>query len=118
MHVLFESSITDEIRQKYIVLSLDTFRFESTGITETAYCLVENAPITEMMYIDRWQKLHSKLIENFKQQNWSFCEDAIEHLQGRWGGEVDSFYQELSKRIAYLKNEELDDEWTGVIVKN
>jgi hypothetical protein len=34
-----------------------------------------------------------------------------------WGGELDTFYEELSKRISLLKTQNLDESWTGIIKK-
>lgn len=118
MHILFESSITDEIKSKYILLPLDTFHFKTTNVTEVAYCLIENNPIMEMMYVDQWRSLHNNMVENFHKKNWKYCEDAIEHLKGRWGGELDSFYDDVLARIGRLKNESLPEDWTGHILKH
>jgi len=115
MNIMFESAITDEIRNKYILLQLDTFYFASADRTETAYCLIENTPILEMMSADHYRALHNKLIENYQLQHWSFCENAIEHLQGRWAGELDSFYHSLADRIVQYKHSDVANEWTAVI---
>jgi hypothetical protein len=115
MNILFESAITDEIRSKYILLQLDTFHFAAVDRTETAYCLIENTPILEMMSADHYRDLHNKLIENYQLQHWSFCENAIEHLQGRWAGELDSFYHDVANRISQHKHNNVADGWTAVI---
>jgi hypothetical protein len=111
---MFESAITDSVRTKYILLPLDTFYFQSADRTEVAYGLVENAPILEMMTADSYKDLHYKLMENYQKQNWIFCEDAIEHLTGKWSSEIDSFYFELSRRVVALK-ECTPDGWNAVI---
>jgi c-di-AMP phosphodiesterase-like protein len=116
MNILFESAITESVRQKYILLPLDTFYFQSADRTEVAYGLIENTPILEMMAVDRYKDLHHKLIENYQKQNWSFCENAIEHLTGKWSNEIDSFYSELSTRIVSLK-ETTPQEWTSTIYR-
>lgn len=114
MNILFESAITEEIKNKYILLPLDTFYFKSSNRTETAYCLVENTPILEMMSVDHYRNLHLKLMENYQKGNWQFCENAIEHLIGRWSGEVDSFYSDMVSRINKLKNQD-NKNWSSTI---
>jgi hypothetical protein len=52
----------------------------------------------------------------YRQRNWNYCEQALEHLLGKWCGELDSFYQELSTRIAQLKETKLSDDWTGIVI--
>lgn len=117
MHILFESSLTDEIKDRYVVLPLDTFYFESSGHTETAYCVVETKSLDQMTYLDKWKDLHYKLMENYQKQNWKFCEDALEYLSGSWGNELDSFYKDLGDRVSKFKEADLGSEWTGVLVK-
>ena len=60
---------------------------------------------------------HENLIKNLALKNWDFCEQAIEQLMGKWGGEVDTFYQDLLTRVQDLKAQTLPDNWTPVIHK-
>lgn len=118
MNILFESAITNEIKNKYILLPLDTFYFKSTDKIETAYCLIENTPILEMVLVEQNRDLHLKLIENYQKRNFQFCKNAIDHLIGRWSGELDSFYQSMLERIEFLESVELDPDWSATIIKN
>ena len=106
-----------ELDEKYTVLELDTIRIGPQGPEHTAYCVVENIPITELSRTASLKELHSNLIENYAKKNWSYCEQAIEHLMGKWGGEVDSFYEDIRSRVNRLKTLTLDDGWTPVISK-
>ena len=115
MNIIFKTNLTD-IDQKYTVLELDTFSL-SDGATHTACCIVENIPIDELPLTNNLTELHANLILNYGQKNWNYCEQAIDHLMGKWSGEVDSFYIELKTRIDNLKNQTLDDSWTPVIAK-
>ena len=83
----------------------------------TAYCLIEQVPIDQIAGIDQFRDLHNNLMKNYRLRNWKFCEDAIEHLRGQWGGELDSFYTEMSQRILQLRQQVLDDSWHGIIDK-
>lgn len=108
--------ITNEIQDKYIVLELDQFQKDQQHPPVSAYCLVENVPLDELPQADHWQDLHAKLMENYRKANWTFCEQALEHLEGRWNGEVDSFYQELRQRIQDWNGQELSaSHWDPVI---
>jgi hypothetical protein len=115
---MFEDTITDDIKAKYTVLPLDTFYFASIDQQRTAFCLIETVPIAEMTGMDRNIELHANLIRNYCLRNWNYCVDAIEHLKGRWNGELDSFYSSLLERIAQYREVELDPAWTGVIIRN
>ena len=106
------------LEKKYTVLELDTFRFSTNGNTNTAYCVIEIIPINEMASTSELSTQHHNLMENYKKQDWNFCEQAIEHLTGKWGGELDSFYTELSNRISKLKTSNLPSNWSPIIEKN
>ena len=118
MNIMFEDSITDDQRSKYILLELDTFYFAGLGKKRTAFCLIENAPIMEMIEVDRMLELHSNLMKNYRLQNWNYCEGALEHLTGRWNKEADSFYSTLRERISELKVTELSHLWDGTVQKD
>jgi hypothetical protein len=116
MNIIFKTNATN-IDEKYIVLDLDTFRLPD-GSIHTACCVVESIPVAELPMADQLKDLHVNLVRNYGQRNWNYCEQAIEQLMGKWGKEVDSFYQELMTRIQKLKTQNLDDAWTPVIAKN
>lgn len=117
MNIILGRENIQEAQDKYTVLELDTLLINGSSDPVTAYCLVEQVPIDQIAGIDQFRDLHNNLIKNYRQQNWKFCEDALEHLRGKWGGELDSFYMELGSRIADLKQQDLDASWTGTIVK-
>ena len=116
MHIIMGDQITTELQDKYIILELDLFQTASQDAAVSAYCLVENVPLAELPQADQWQDLHQKLIENYRAANWKFCEDALEHLEGRWNGEVDTFYQTLRDRIQDLRGQDCAlPDWDPVI---
>ena len=115
MNIIFKEN-SEEIGKKYVVLDLDTFSVPD-GSIHTVCCVVENIPITELENTQNLKELHANLIKNYALKNWNYCEQAIEHLMGKWGGEVDSFYAELNTRISRLKTQDLDDSWSPVIPK-
>ena len=116
MNIIFGDNIAT-IEDKYTVLELDTFRIGPSGPTNTAYCVLELIPVHEMVEAESLINLHHNLMENYKKRDWNYCEQALEHLMGKWGGELDTFYSELSIRIAKLKTLSLTDEWSPVIQK-
>lgn len=118
MKVIFGKQQADEIGNRMTVLELDTF-FEP-GLSEpiVAYAVLDNTaiPLQEIPVLQNFVELHNNMMAEYRKRNWSFCEQAIEHLQGRWKGELDSFYQSLSERLVELKQAKLSDSWTGIII--
>ena len=118
MNIIFDKFHLDELQSKYTVLELDTFHIESTDQQRTAYCVVENVPILEMAQIESFRNLHANLMDNYRKKDWNYCEQAIEHLMGKWGGELDSFYTDLMKRIADYKENSPGEDWDSVISRS
>ena len=116
MNIIFGENIK-ELHNKYTVLELDTFCMNATGGTNTAYCVLELIPLNELALTTSLVDLHANLLANYKKRDWNYCEQAIEQLVGKWGGELDTFYIELQNRIGLLKTQDLDDSWSPVIKK-
>jgi hypothetical protein len=115
MNIMFEESINDAVKSKYILLELDTFYFVDIDKQKTSYCLIESAPIQELLFFEKNLELHKNLLKNYKLRNWKYCEDAIEHLMGCWNKELDSFYKNIANRISKFKTVDLDPGWNGII---
>jgi hypothetical protein len=115
MNIIFKENSAD-IEKRYVVLDLDTFSIPD-GSTHTVCCVIENIPITELSETENLKAVHADLIASYGQRNWDQCEQAIEQLVGKWGGEVDSFYEDIRSRVNRLKTLTLDDRWSPVIPK-
>jgi hypothetical protein len=116
MNIIFGDVAAQQVREKYIVLELDTFQVDQQ--LTTTYALVERVTLMEMLSLETFKELHSNLLKEYRKRNWKYCEDAVEHLRGKWNGELDTFYTVLIERIQDLKTQTLDDAWTGVIVRS
>lgn len=108
-----------ELRNKYVVLELDTLRFPGSTDPRIAWCLVElsNLNITELPNLDQYIDLHNNLMKNYRLKNWKYCEDALEHLRGRWQGVLDTFYSEITQRIESFRLDDPGQNWDGVYDK-
>jgi hypothetical protein len=118
MNIIFGDNVAELAREKYTVLELDTFLIESQNQTATAYAIVEQVPLHELAALAQFKTLHENLMTEYRKRNWKYCEDAIEHLRGKWGRAIDTFYTEIYYRIQYLKTQSLPNDWNGVVVKS
>lgn len=98
MHIIVGSEVAKELREKHVVLELETFPLN--GEYATAYCVVspENV-LAEMPDLDRLCKLHQAFIDSFNSGQYSTTLDAELYLRGRFAGELDSFYDAIITRI-------------------
>jgi hypothetical protein len=116
MNIIFGASAAQQAQEKYIVLELDTFQVDQQ--LTTTYALVEQVTLMEMLSLGQFKELHSNLMTEYRKRNWKYCEDAMEHLRGKWNGELDTFYTVLAERIQDLKTQTLSNEWNGTILKS
>jgi hypothetical protein len=115
MNIILGKNNVGDISDRYVVLELDTLVVPGHDSPVTAYALIERHPITDMASIPRYQELHGNLIRNYKLRNWKYCSDAIDHLLGRWNGEIDSFYETMLQRLKSLLETDPGDSWDGVV---
>lgn len=116
MNIILGEQQASVLSEKYTVLELDTFSVQGSAPVKS-YAVIENIPIPEMFSLDKQAELHNKMIEQYHLRNWKFCLDALEHLIGKWNGEIDSFYLDITDRIKKLVSQPLDEKWTGNIIK-
>ena len=115
MNIILGKENLATIDEGYVILELDTFRLPSSEKPVNAYCVLERVPLQEMLSLSQFEDLHNNLIKNYKQRNWQYCLDAVEHLRGKWNGEIDSFYDDITQRVTELKEQTLSPDWTGII---
>lgn len=113
MNIILGEENVQPLRDRYLVLSLDTFRIKTQSVR--SYCLIDNVPLSEIKQMEQWRDLHENLMVNYARQNWTYCEQAIDHLRGKWNRVLDSFYIDLLQRIQLRKVHGIDSNWTPEI---
>lgn len=98
MQVIFSRVVADELSNKYTVLELETFTVQDTLLE--AFCVIpaDKLDLRDLPHLADHIKMHKEFISQLKDKNYKFCSDAIEHLMGKFGGELDSFYEIILAR--------------------
>jgi hypothetical protein len=119
MHIIFGDDAAAEMAQKYTVLKLDKIQLDPTGPVLNSYCVIDKdqVQLQDIGKMENIINLHAKLMENYCRKNWSFCEQALEHLHGTFNGTLNSFYDHISNRIAKYKDTDPGPDWNGVYEK-
>lgn len=119
MNIIFGDHDIEQLQQKYLLLPLDRIRVEPQGRPIQSWCVItqQDIGIEDITRVGDLQLLHEKLMYSYGKKDWSFCERAIEELQGKFLGTLDSFYQELSSRIAKYKQQDPGPDWDGTYDK-
>ena len=99
MFITHNKEAVEKLQGNYLVLELETRKINSEEVT--AWCIIdaEKISLMEIPLIETYKNLHIEFINNYNKGNYKFCLDAMEHLKGKFGGELDSFYEEIEKRI-------------------
>lgn len=118
MNIIFGKDNADTIDDRYVVLELDTFRVSNVPDPVTAYCVIDQMLLEEIPLVNHYRDLHKNLLKNYRARNWSFCIQALEHLRGRWRGEIDSFYDDLEQRVSRLQDQDPGQDWDGFIERD
>lgn len=98
MNIILGKEAADKLKENYTILELETFTRQD-GSVVTAYCVVNEITLGELPTLEASKQLHSNFIREYNNKNYKFCQDAVEHLLGKFNGEVDSFYMEILSRI-------------------
>lgn len=114
MHIIFSESLA-HLPEKFTVLELDTF--QNGNDRTTAWCVVENIPLSDFPTLDSYKKVHSDLMQAYRDQNWEYCTGAIKGLRGRWNGELDSFYDNLEQRVSEYQVNPPPEGWDGSLIR-
>lgn len=121
MNIIFASrEDAEDLRQKYIVLELDSFRIAGADDVLTSWCVIDTSSIsvTDLPRMTQYVDLHNNMMRNYRERNWKYCEDALEHLVGKWRGDVDSFYVTIEQRVKQYRDMDPGPNWDGLIEKN
>ena len=118
MNIIIGQEEANKLTEKYTVLPLESMKFKKHPDlpATTAYCLIETIPTNEMNKVEEQKQLHIKFFENYQKGDLNFCTQALEHLKGKWGGEIDSYYVIMEDRILKYKQQDTHD-WDPVLYK-
>ena len=99
MQLIFGRDNAEQLKERYTVLELETV--EKDGTSLEVFCLIpgEKIGIPDLPQLENWKQLHTDFLHGYQTQQYEYCRQCIDHLMGKFGGEVDSFYQEILKRI-------------------
>ena len=99
MDIIVGRKNAEKLREKYTVLDLETV--EKDGVSLEVFCLIpaDKIGLGDLSQLESWVKLHEDFLKGYHTQQYKYCRDCIGHLKGKFGGEVDTFYEEILRRI-------------------
>ena len=116
MNIIFGDAL-EALPNNYTFLELDTFVLPPDGNSRTSYCVIEKVALTDFPLMEAYIKVHTDMMQAYRDKNWDYCLHAIQGLTGKWNGELDSFYANLLQRVKNYQTNPPGEGWTGVIDK-
>ena len=103
MDIIFGRENATKLRAKYTVLDLETV--EKDGATLEVFCLIpaDKIGLGDLPKLEQWVNLHNEFLTGYKNKQYDFCRQCTDHLMGKFGGEVDTFYEEILARINAIR---------------
>jgi hypothetical protein len=98
MQIVWNTEIVEKMRSTHTVLELETFDVEGKSLT--AYCVVPpEKVILDIADLENLTALHNSFLKAYAGRDTITCESIAGQLQGRLGGELDTFYEEIINRL-------------------
>lgn len=100
MNIIIGRKNAEQLSERFTVLELEPIDHPD-GMQYEAFCVVpaEKISLDEIATLGQWVSLHENLIKELRKGNKNFCSQAIEHLRGKFGGELDTFYDFIIDKI-------------------
>lgn len=98
MQIIWNQEAVSKLKNNHTLLELETFVVNGQPIT--AYCVVPlEKVVKEITELENNKHLHSEFVKSFNEKNYDMCNELYQHLLGKFGGELDSFYEEIINKI-------------------
>jgi len=114
MHIIFDQDSVEDLKQKHILLELDTL--EINGQTRTLYCLLENFSYNDVPDIFHFAELHQQFIDLYKQGQYQESLVLLKKCQSYEYNDIKSFYHVMEKRLTVLIDRQMSDDQKLVVI--
>ncbi|CAB4138201.1 COG4252 Predicted transmembrane sensor domain [uncultured Caudovirales phage] len=110
--IVLGSKTAEYVKQDYLVLELDCIAVKGKTQGVNIYTVLGRR---DQLNTERGdEQMHGAMLELYRQQKFDraiqFCQD----LKGRFGGEMDHYYDAWTERCEEMKHVELPRDWDGV----
>ena len=99
MYIIWGNEAFEKLKDNYTLLPLENI--VRNGIEMPTYCVIaaDNIGFQDLPTLDQDIALHNEFLDSYNRMDTERCQELGLVLKGRFGGEVDSFYEEILNRI-------------------
>lgn len=103
MQIVFNRAVADQLKEKYLVLELETIPVD--GQMLEAFCVVPLESIVfELASMNENTRIHEQFVAAIKNNQPDECLSLGVQLKGKFNGELDSFYDIIMERCRTNNN--------------
>lgn len=116
MQIIFDKELIPSLKERYIVLELDTVFHKGMSEPITLYCIVEYPALEDFQDLNEIIETHARAVKYYKLGDWEKAITETEFLLGHWNKSLDDFYDHLIKfSKESIKNKTT---WDGIRITN
>ena len=112
MQIIFDEKLIPELKQRYVILELDTILQPGMNSPLTLHALVENVDLDTITNLVDLIKQHEEMIAYYRTSKWEKAEGLAQSMRGSWRGEIDEFYDLVIETCN--KNQSENIVWDGI----
>jgi hypothetical protein len=102
MYIIWDKEAAESMKNSHTLLELETFMVKGSPVKTWCAVPPEKIGLDGFATLDRYKKLHESFVDAYNGQDYKLAQDISKYLVGHWGGELDSFYEEILKRISNM----------------
>lgn len=98
MQIVFNRNVAEELSIRYTVVELETFDVEGKLLETFCVIPVEKLAFMDLSKLGEQIVKHNDFLSLLKAKEWGSLVDIYTTVHGSFGGELDSFYDEIMSR--------------------
>ena len=104
------------VKDEYFVIKLDNIAVKGKTVGLDIYTVLQPDRYNRLEYANT-RTLHNKMFKHYKKQEWAYAITHCMELKGSFDGELDYYYDMMTKRITgYMSDESFPKKWKGTFV--
>jgi hypothetical protein len=112
MQIIFDEKLVPELREKYVILELDTVMQPGMEKPIVLHALIEDVGLDMLPRLPDLIEQHQLLIDTYKSGKWETAEFNAYALKGSWNSDLDEFYDLVIETCLEMRDS--NEIWNGI----
>jgi len=112
MQIIFDEKLIPKLKERHIVLELDTIFHEGMTKPITLYTIIEYPGLEDFSLLNSIIEQHNEMITHYKSANLAEAAKMAQNLKEAWNSKLDDFYSSVIETCHYYVENNL--KWDGI----